>query len=192
MTGGFAIVDIVMLIFVAVIALSYAFRGFLKSAIQFFKTILAFVLAYFLGSRVGDFLCRQIFGKIVRNFVFERVNGLYEGSVDSLNVDAIVEKIPRFMMTEQVKAELSALEGSGDKLVNSITDSIATPTANVISTVVGYVGVFLVALLLLTLAACLLTRLIEKVSILKAVNTILGAVFGLLISFLILCVFSLV
>ena len=190
MLGGFAIVDIVMLIFAAVITISYAFRGFLKSVIQLFKTLLAFLTAYLLGSHVGKFLCQRFFGNAVRNFVFERVNGLYAGTVDSLNVDAVAEKLPGFMMTEQVKGELATIEGTGEQLVNSVTDAIATPTANVISNIVGYVGVFVVALIILSLVACLLTKLIEKITILKAVNTLLGAVFGILISFLVLCVFA--
>ena len=103
MLGGFAIVDIVMIIFVVVITLAYTFRGFLKSVVQLFKTVLAFVAAYLFGSRVGGWLCERFFGNTVRNFVFERVNGLYTGTVDSLNTDAIAEKIPDFMLTEKVK-----------------------------------------------------------------------------------------
>ncbi len=190
MGGNFQIVDVVMIIFVLGITLLYMFRGFLKSAIQLFKTIASFGLAYLFGSRVGSLLSERFIGPAVRNFVFEKVNGLYTGTVESINVDAISGKIPEFMMTEQVKNEIVAASGSGEQMVQSVTDAIATPASNVIGGVCGYVLVFLVSLIVLSLLACLLTKLIEKITILKVVNTVLGAVFGFLISFLILCVFS--
>lgn len=190
MLGGYAIVDVVMVAFFAIITLTYTFRGFLKGVIQLFKTLIAFVAAYLFGGRLGNLLCRQFFGERVRNFVFERVNALYAGTVESVNADAIAEKLPSFMMTEQVKAELAAVEGTGEQLVNSVTDAIATPTANAISNVVGYVLVFLAAAILLSLAAAILTKLVEKITVFKAVNTLLGMLFGALLAFSVLCVFS--
>ena len=190
MLGGYALVDVIMIIFAVVITLTYTFRGFLKSVIQFFKTLIACYVAYLFGGRVGEFFCQRFFGSAIRNFVYERVNGIYAGTVDSVNVDAVTEKIPGFMMTEQVKANLASVDGSGEQLVNSITDAIATPAASSISGVVGYVVVFLAAAIVLSLAVLVLNTLIDKIKIFKTVNTILGAVFGLLLSFLVLCVFS--
>ena len=107
-----------------------------------------------------------------------------------MNLEAVTERIPGFMMTEQVKANLASVDGSGEQMVNSITDAIASPAANTISGVVGYGLVFLAALIVLSLVAIILTKMIEKIKVLKAANTLLGALFGFLISFLVLCVFS--
>ena len=190
MLGGFAVVDVVMVIFALVITLIYTFRGFLKGIVQLFKTLIAFLIASMFGARVGDILYQRFFFNAIRNFVFQRVNGVYTGTVDSMNLEAVTERIPDFMMTEQVKANLASVDGSGEQMVNSITDAIASPAANTISGVVGYGLVFLAALIVLSLVAIILTKMIEKIKVLKAANTLLGALFGFLISFLVLCVFS--
>ena len=190
MLGGFAVVDVVMVIFALVITLIYTFRGFLKGIVQLFKTLIAFLIASMFGARVGDILYQRFFFNAIRNFVFQRVNGVYTGTVDSMNLEAVTERIPGFMMTEQVKANLASVDGSGEQMVNSITDAIASPAANTISGVVGYGLVFLAALIVLSLVAIILTKMIEKIKVLKAANTLLGALFGFLISFLVLCVFS--
>lgn len=190
MLGQYAIVDIVMLAFVVIITLTYTFRGFLKSVVQLVKTALAFAAAYLLGGRVGDFLCQRYFGAAVRNFVFDKVNGMYTGAADSLNLDSVTAQIPEFMLTEEVKNGITAAEGTGEQLINSVTDAIATPTANTLSGVIGYVGVFLVTLIVLSIVACFLNAIIDKIKIFKLANTLLGALFGLVISFLVLCVFS--
>ena len=190
MFGLNSTVDIIMIIFAVVITLSYTFRGFLKSVIQLFKTVMAFLLAYWFGGRAGDLLCRRFIGTAVRNFVFDKVNGVYGGTVESVNLDTISSKLPSFMLTEQVKNEIAAAQGSGEQLINSITDSIATPAANTISGIVGYVLVFLVSLIVLSFLACFLTKLIERITLFKVANMLLGALFGALVAFLILCVFS--
>ena len=49
MLGGFAVVDVVMVIFALVITLIYTFRGFLKGIVQLFKTLIAFLIASMFG-----------------------------------------------------------------------------------------------------------------------------------------------
>ena len=45
-------------------------------------------------------------------------------------------------------------------------------------------------LIVLSIVACFLNAIIDKIKIFKLANTLLGALFGLVISFLVLCVFS--
>ena len=70
---GHILADIIFLIFGIAIILICAKRGFLKSVIHFFKTILAFVIAYFLESRLAQFLCDNWIGGAVRNFIFDKI-----------------------------------------------------------------------------------------------------------------------
>ena len=57
-----------------------------------------------------------------------------------------------------------------------------TPAATVISNILGYIGVFVISLVLLWVAAIVLTKLVERITFLHRINTALGALLGLLIA----------
>ena len=66
---GHIIFDVVFLLIGVGLILACAKRGFLRSVIHFFKTLLAFVAAYFFGSRLGGFLCDHFILSPVTNIV---------------------------------------------------------------------------------------------------------------------------
>lgn len=179
---GHVIVDILFLVVGVGLVLVCAKRGFLKSAIHFLKTILAFVFAYLFGSKLGQLLCDKFIAAPVREWVYGRLEGLYSQAADSLTAESIAAEFPDFLLSDEIKANLSAAEGSGEELLNTMTDSIATPAANVISNILGYIGVFVISLVLLWVAAIVLTKLVERITFLHRINTALGAVLGLLIA----------
>ena len=179
---GHVIADILFLVVGVGLDLVCAKRGFLKSAIHFLKTVLAFVFAYLFGSKLGQFLCDKFIAAPVREWVYGKLEGLYTQAANSVNADAIAAEFPDFLLSDEIKANLSAAEGSGEELLNTMTDSIATPAATVISNILGYIGVFVISLVLLWVAAIILTKLVERITFLHRINTALGAVLGLLIA----------
>ena len=187
---GNLIVDVIFLMIGLAIVLACAKRGFIKSMIHFFKTVLAFVIAYFLGSKLAEFLCNNWIGAAVRNFVYDKINGIYQSTAGSLNAEEVIDSLPGFLMTEEMQANLHAAQGSGEELVHSMTDSIASPIASLFSNILGYVGVFIIALVGLWIAASILTKLIEHIRLLNMVNVVLGCVLGLLIAVTVLFVLA--
>ena len=179
---GHIIADVLFLLVGVGLVLVCAKRGFLKSAIHFLKTILAFVFAYLFGSKLGQFLCDKFIGAAVRDWVYGKLEGLYSQAASSVNAESIAAEFPEFLLSDEVKANLSAAEGSGEQMLNSMTDSIATPAATVISNIIGYIGVFLISLVVLWIGAIVLTKLVERISLLHRLNTALGALLGLLIA----------
>ena len=83
---------------------------------------------------------------------------------------------------KEVQAKIASAEGSGDVLVNSVTDAIASPITTAISNVIGYVLVFVIAFVGLWIVASILDKIVDHFTILSTVNTILGAVLGLIIA----------
>ena len=179
---GYVIADILFLVVGVGLVLVCAKRGFLKSAIHFLKTVLAFVFAYLFGSKFGQFLCDKFIAAPVREWVYGKLEGLYAQAASSVNAEAIASEFPDFLLSEEIKANLSAAEGSGEELINTMTDSIAMPAATVISNILGYIGVFVISLVLLWVAAIILTKLVERIAFLHRINTALGALLGLLIA----------
>lgn len=185
---GHLIADIVFLVVGVGLILVCAKRGLIKSAIHFGKTLLAFVFAYLFGSKLGQFVCDKWISAPVHDWVRGKLEGLYQQTSDGLNAEKITEAFPDFVMTDEVRASLQNASGSGEQLVEDMTSKIATPAANVISNIIGYLGVFLISLVLLWVVAAVLTKLIEHIGILNTLNTVLGGVLGLLIALILLFV----
>ena len=185
---GHLIADILFLAVGVGLILVCAKRGLIKSAIHFCKTLLAFVFAYLFGSKLGRFVCEKWISAPVHDWVHGKLEGIYQQTADGMNVDKLTEAFPDFVMTEEVKASLQNANGSGEQLIDEMTSTIATPAANVISNIIGYVGVFLISLVLLWVAAAILTKLVEHIGFLHTVNTVLGGVLGLLIALIVLFV----
>ncbi len=182
------IIDFIFILVGLALILACAKRGLIKSAIHFCKTILAFVFAYLFGSKLGQLVCEKWILSPVRDWVYGKLEGLYAQAADGVSVESIASAFPDFVISDEVKASLQNANGSGEVLLNDMTDAIATPAATVISNVIGYVGVFLISIVLLSLAALLLTKLVEHISFLNTVNTVLGGVLGLLIALTLLFV----
>ncbi|MBR2020638.1 MAG: CvpA family protein [Clostridia bacterium] len=179
---GNVIVDLLFLIIGLLIVFICAKRGILKSAIHFCKTIFAFLIAYFLGGKLAALLADLWIGAGVRNAVYNTVNGVYQSTAGTMNAQDVIDSLPGFLMTEEMQAKLHAAEGSGEALVNSMTDSIATPITSLVSNILGYVLVFLLALVGLWILAAVLDKMVSHIPVLGKLNTVLGALLGLLIA----------
>ncbi len=185
---GHVIIDILLIAVGILIVLLYAKRGFLKSLIHSLKTVLAFVIAYFLGGKLATVFADTFVGGAVRESVYKKVNDLYH--VGAVSVDEIGSSFPSFLINDEVRAKLSAANGSGEDWINAVTDAVSAPIINVISTVIGYILVFILALVGLWILAAVLTKIIKHITILKVLNTVLGALFGIVLAFALLFVIS--
>ena len=185
---GHLIADILFLAVGVGLILVCAKRGLLKSAIHFCKTLLAFVFAYLFGSKLGQFICEKWISAPVHDWVRGKLDGIYQQTADGLSAEKLAEAFPDFVMTEEVKASLQNANGSGEQFLDEMTSTIATPAASVISNIIGYVVVFVVSIVLLWVAAAILTKLIEHIGFLHTVNTVLGGVLGFLVALIVLFV----
>ncbi len=189
-TASHIVVDIILAVIAVLFILIYAKRGFLKSLLHSLKNIFAFVAAYFFGGKLAAIFADAFLGTAVREAVFKKVSSLYADASNSLNMDEVTKSFPSFIMTDDVKAKLNAAEGTGDPLVNSVTDTIATPITTVISNVLGYIAVFIVALIVLSIVVAILNRIISHIAIFRFANTLLGALLGVVIAMLVLFIIS--
>lgn len=182
MNFGHYIADGIFIVIAAVLVIAYAKRGFIKSFIRSARLILSILAAYFWGSAVGGLLCEKWLGAPVRQFVFDKVNGLYQGAADAFRVENVKESLPSFLLNDSMTAKLDALEGSGTELVEQITDTVATPVATLLSNILGCVLVFVLSLVALSVGAWLLEKVISHITLLDTANTLLGLAWGILVA----------
>ena len=182
------VLDILFVLIAAIFILVGVRRGFIKSLIQSAKLLLSIVAMYFLGSHTATFLRDKFIFKGVYDFVYGKVDGLYKDATASLNTDELLASFPEFLLNDEVRANIenATSEESGTALVESVTNSIANPVSDVFSNILGYALTFVLALIILSIAAWFLTKLADRITFIGKVNRILGGVWGALMGIIIL------
>ncbi len=186
MNFGHYIADGIFVVIAALLMITYAKRGFIKSFIRSARLILSIVAAYLWGSALGSVLCERWFARSVRSFVFDKVNGIYCGAADTFRVENVKEALPSFFLNDSTSAKLDALEGTGSDLVEQITDTVATPVASLFSNILGCILVFVLSVVVLSVGAWLLEKVISHITLLDTANTLLGLAWGSLVAVFVL------
>ena len=163
-----------------------AHRGFIKSVLKFARFLIAFIAASILGKPVSAFLYERFIHQPVYDAIFKKVQEIYTNSTGAFSAESVMEKLPGFLINDEMKQSLAQLEGSGEDLVVSLTKTVSAPLASVISNVIAYVAVFVVAFLVLILVIRLLDAIVSKIPLLNFANHLLGFAWGLIVAVVIL------
>ncbi len=186
----FNMLDLIVLVLFAAFIIKGFARGFLKEAFSFCKLILAFVAAYLFGSLLSGVLYDYVVYAPTYNAVFDKVNAMYAELGATFNIQAIKDSFPAFLQTEGLNESLASLSSQGDALVADISHSFASPIASLISSIIGYVLVFVVALIALSIVVKILSATLLKLKLFGFLDHVLGAAWGLLFAFIVVCLFS--
>ena len=189
------ILDILFVVIAAIFIAVGVKRGFIKSLIQSAKLILTIVATYFLGSPVAAFIKEKFVFPKVYDFWYEKINGIYQStSATTEELRATVESAPDIFLAPEKKAEIlnSLSEENGAAMVESVSNNLSTPIADVISNIIGYAVTFVLAFVILTVAAWLLTKIADRFSIIGTANRILGGVFGAAVGVIILMIVAVI
>lgn len=178
--SGGAIADILALVFLLVFAVRGFIRGFAKSFVETFGSIISLILAILLGSTLTNIL-ESTFSLVTT------VSGSLEGPLAGI----FGEKLMSTPLS-QVNNEILSESGVGGWLITIIL-SVSTDVNNalslgeIISPIVAYYIVVAISIIVLFIVFKLIMRLfaglVEKLYALpfvKALDKILGLVFGLL------------
>ena len=155
------IADILFVLIAVIFIAVGAKRGFIKSLIQSAKFLLAFIITYFVGP-------------IVSQFVNERFISSWVNKVGVATAEKI---IPAAFRPDP--------EAIGEGVL-PYTQVIS----NLISNIIAYVVVFVLALVLLTVVAWLLTKITDKIALLGTANRILGGLFGTVMGLVVLTIIA--
>ena len=182
------VLDILFVLIAAIFIVVGVRKGFIKSLIQSAKLLLSIVAMYFLGSHMATFLKDKFIFKGVYDFVFTKVDGLYQEAASSINADELLASFPDFLLNDEVRANIenATSEESGAALVESVTNSIANPVSDVLSNILGYALTFVLAFIILTIAAWFLTKLADRIAFVGKANRILGGIWGGLMGIIVL------
>jgi len=160
-------------------------KGFIKTAVSFLKNIVAFVVAYMFSSKLGGWLKEQFFMEKVRGWIENKISELIGTDATAgtnfelLNGHSGFGKLLDKMGVDV--AEINEHCVNADGTVNEkMSEYIAEPCVNALSSVMAFVLLFVGTLLVLVLVGFLLNQF-AKLPVLHGTNKLLGGVFGLVI-----------
>lgn len=160
-------------------------KGFIKTAVSFLKNIIAFAVAYMFSSKLGAWLKEQVFMDKVRAGIEKKIAELI-GSDTAVGTDfKILNEHSGFAkLLENMGVDIEGINQycvNSDGTVNEkMSEYIAEPCVNALSSVMAFIILFVGTLLVLMLIGFLLNQF-AKLPVLHGTNKLLGGVFGLVI-----------
>lgn len=191
--------DAIILFAVVFIIWSAARRGFVRAVMNLISTFASFVVAYVYTPKVAEF----INGKFILTPIAEDIHTTLKSlarntSTDLFDLDKLAVDVPAPLVNildrynvnlNEFLDKIRGLVDCSEETVYGYAEEIAVPTASAISSVLAFVGLFLVAVLVIKAITELLDYIFMLPS-LKAANTVLGVVFGVIEAASVACVLA--
>lgn len=179
---GSGIADLIFVVIgLSIVAVCYH-RGLLKIALRSCSLLLAVLIAYWFGGYVSGWFYDHLIGNMVYNSMHETVSQIYAETAGQLNIDQLMEQIPSFLHTEELRNSLETLGSSDEEWIHAVTSQLSAPVASLISNILAYLLVFAAAWIALFFLSGILNAVIGQIPLLDRVNKLLGAVWGILVA----------
>ncbi len=182
--------DWIFLAFGIALIVNCAKRGFLLTLLKFFKMLLATLAANWFGGSIGAFVGEKILNPvmnpIIRESVYRKVHRIYENAAGEFRSESSIDVIPKYLQTDAMRERLSALEGNGEELVNSVTDTVTGAISSVICGVVGFALAFVLAFLVLSLLYVVIKDMKRAFRLFGVADSVCGGVLGFIFAFTVL------
>ncbi|MBO5064783.1 MAG: CvpA family protein [Clostridia bacterium] len=179
------------LLFISLIIIIYsAKKGFVSSVLGTASVVGATVLSRNLSIVASEF----IYCSFLRDIVKEQITEVFKSIPDSLTLsaklDVITASFPVWMLriaeaagidSKAVFDELIKNENtSGEKLIESFTDSVVSPAVTEVLNIALFVIAFVLLIVLFFNISKLLSKVIGKLPVIGKANTFFGFVLGIL------------
>ncbi len=188
---GFVLDFALMAVFFITIGI-YTYRGLVKSVMGFLIIIASFIISKLFGALVGilidDWFLFDAISGLIKAML---VNTIGEGA-NSIDGAALFESMPASIkaVLEFAGADLNSIgdymTNLGDSVNGSLVEvagKIAAPISAFISELIGYIGLFLVSMIVLKILSPLVIGITE-LPLIRTLNRFGGFVAGCLIAFI--------
>lgn len=194
------LVDILIItVFLITVGVS-TYRGFVKSAVGIAVILCSFLAAKIFGGPIGAWIDGVFMFNIMDNALasfLQATLGELSGTIDGA---ALMEKIPESIRnllelvgtdSEAFIESLSSIEIITEDNIREVSARIAHPISAFVSEVIGYLGIFIVGLIVFRVIGSLVVG-IFKLPLLRTLDRILGFVVGSFAGFLLAWGFAVV
>lgn len=173
-------------------------RGFVKTLLSFLSTIVALVCSYTFTPIFATFLKEKFFLAPIADSIADTIRSIIPTTNGSYNFELLFDDMPQTLSAilerynvdpDSLREATSAMPEQGEEAVSVLSEMIALPIVDMITTVVAFVTIFVVLVVVLTIISVVLNS-VFKLPVLKSANTFLGFILGLATAIVILFVYS--
>ena len=167
------IIDLVLIGILAAGVIIGLTKGFVKVIAKPLKVIFSIVFALAFARAFGAWVVEPIIGEPIFNWISESI---YE-SCANLSQDVAVDEMPTLIKfaASLSNVDLNAISGGSEDVISSLVVELTQPIVSIISTVISFLLLILIARLALIIVFAIVNRVCEA-GALKVVNRVLGCI----------------
>ncbi len=179
-------IDAVILLGAVLIIWNGARRGLIRSVMSLAGGIASFIAAYAYSPILAAYIKEKFLVESLTDNIDSTLRSIaLDTNTDMYNLDRLAVDLPkpftdileRYGFDSSFAERLRGLTDCEADVVRGFAEDIATPTADVIASVLAFIGIFVAAFIVLSLLTWFLD-LVFKLPVLKSANTFFGFVFG--------------
>ena len=179
------IIDIILVALIALIAFVGSRRGIILTVFDLLSGIASFIFARILAPVAAEFIYDNVAKNIVLSFLTEKYNGVENSLAEAVDsFTSFFDFLPEGILTYVEKSGMIDSSSISHSLLSSITtveqleETVAAPVVIAILNMLCFAVISFVAVIILRIAGRFISGIVSKFSFTDKLNTILGAVFG--------------
>ena len=180
-------IDAIILIVGVVIILVAAKKGLIRAIMGLVSSAVSLVVAYAYTPVLAEYIGNEFLLDRITGNINETLKGwALDTSSDLYNLDRLISTpnsdftgiLDRYGVgLDKIADRLRGLVGVTETEVKSVAEEIASPTSNMLASVLAFLAIFAASFILLTLITHILDA-IFKLPVLSGINKLLGVLFG--------------
>ena len=181
------IVDIILAIICIFVIIKYSIKGFLKTILDIARLVISVVLAIMFRGVVANLINSLFMSNSIYNWVYGSISKYVSGAQSRVNFVSIYEDAPEFYSEVLSMFGLDfyelkySIENLTAETVEKTSRTIAGPLANMLSTLIAVLVIFIVSMIVLYFVVKLINK-VTKMKLINVVNKILGVAFGIILA----------
>ena len=162
-------------------------KGFIRSVIGLGKNLLCILIAYLFGGRASAWVSDLWISNRVTEYAHKRLSALFEKGTESFSPSVILENVPSWLQTlfERTGMDLSGMISKVTDMavvdaqgLEDLSRSLAAPIVKLISDFIGYTGIYVIALIVISIVAFFLVK-IADLPVIRKIDRALGCLLGI-------------
>lgn len=195
------LLDVLVLVLFFGTVICYTKKGFVKTILGFGKTLIAAILSWLFGPKLGIFIAEKIIGNKITQQVYNILISAFDHTAETFDLSLLFDRSSEGFdrLVERLGGNMATLEEKYGDMTNAtrehlveLSHQIAKPITTVIANLLGYLLVFLAVFLFFALFSGVISKIFE-LPVLKQINRFFGFLLGLAFGALnsvIFCIFG--
>ncbi len=191
--------DISLLMIIVVTVLSCWFKGFIRSIFGLAKSLLCMIAAYLFGPMASAWVSEHLITSRVTNYVHDKLLSVFEAGAETFDLTQVLGNLPSWLSSlfERMGVDPAVLAGdlanetqADAGGLSQLASTLAQPITKLLSDLIAYAGIFLIAMLLFSIIASVMIK-IAKLPVIRQIDRILGLILGIVCALIYTAVFTL-